>query len=350
MYPTAEGKNSVSFVLGVDAGNTKTIALVARLDGTIVGAGRSGCGDIYGAGAGVAYGTGSAELALAAVEEAVRAALAMAGLEATALLAGGFSMAGADWPEDRAFLRTALAACGFGRAVVVVHDSFGPLRAGSPAGTGLAVVCGTGVAIGARAADGRTWHSGSYWLEPQGGLELGRHALRAVCRADLGIDPPTSLTASVLACLGRGTVEQVLHDQTAREGRQPADLGRLAVVLLDAAHQGDATARYLVHQYGRMLGAYAVAAARQVGLGQRPFALVLAGGVLRHPAPLLMEALVARVRREYPAVQPTPLSGEPVLGAVLLALDAAGVIADQPLRQRLAATLPPAAFFATLST
>ncbi len=36
-------------VLAVDGGNTKTIALVAALDGTILGAGRGGCGDIYNA-------------------------------------------------------------------------------------------------------------------------------------------------------------------------------------------------------------------------------------------------------------------------------------------------------------
>ena len=39
----------MQYVLGVDGGNTKTIALVAALDGTILGAGRGGCGDIYNA-------------------------------------------------------------------------------------------------------------------------------------------------------------------------------------------------------------------------------------------------------------------------------------------------------------
>ena len=34
-------------VVGVDGGNTKTIALVATIDGTVVGAGRAGCADIY---------------------------------------------------------------------------------------------------------------------------------------------------------------------------------------------------------------------------------------------------------------------------------------------------------------
>ncbi len=42
-------------ILGVDGGNTKTIALVAALDGTILGAGRGGCGDIYNAEAGTAW-------------------------------------------------------------------------------------------------------------------------------------------------------------------------------------------------------------------------------------------------------------------------------------------------------
>jgi N-acetylglucosamine kinase-like BadF-type ATPase len=51
----------MSFVLGVDAGNTKTIAVLAGLDGRIVGSGRGGCGDILGA--------GSSEKALAAVAE-----------------------------------------------------------------------------------------------------------------------------------------------------------------------------------------------------------------------------------------------------------------------------------------
>ena len=40
---------AMSLVLGVDGGNTKTVALVAQADGTVVGAGRAGCADIYGA-------------------------------------------------------------------------------------------------------------------------------------------------------------------------------------------------------------------------------------------------------------------------------------------------------------
>jgi hypothetical protein len=38
---------------------------------------------------------------------------------------------------------------------------------------------------------------------------------------------------------------------------------------------------------------------------------------------------------------------EPVVGAVLLALEAAGAAPDEAVVERLAATLPPAALFAT---
>jgi N-acetylglucosamine kinase-like BadF-type ATPase len=326
----------MSYVLGVDAGNTKTIALVARLDGTIVGVGRGGCGDIYAGG----------ESSIAEVEQAVRAALAAAGAQPADLAAGAFSMAGADWLEDFALIEGAMSGRGFGRKIVVVNDALGALRAGSPDGAGLSVVCGTGLAIGARAADGRFWH-GSFWLESGGADALGRQTLRAVYRAELGIDPPTRLTARVLDFFGLAGVEDVLHHMTARDGEPQEDISRLARVLLDEAGNGDATARRIVQAHGEMLGDYALVAARRVGIEGTPFTLVLAGGVLRHPARMLDAIVVARVRTTSPDVRPVNSRFEPAVGALLLALEAAGATVDEPLLARMIPTLPPDSFFAT---
>ena len=328
----------MTYVLGVDAGNTKTVALVAGIDGRILGAGRSGCGDIYGA--------SSAEAAISAVEDAVNAALRSSDLGLEALAAACFSMAGADWPEDYDFLRTAMTQRGFGRAVMVTHDAIGALRAGSPDGTGVAVVCGTGAAIGARAPDGSRWHT-SFWQEPLGALELGRKTLHAVYRAELGIDPPTSLTARVLDVFGQCSVEQMLHVLTARQCRQVADVARLAPLLLDEASNGDAAARDIVQGHGTALGDYALAAARRVGLEGTPFPLVLAGGVLRGAIPLLAEPMIARIRTTSPDVRPIKSPFEPVIGAVFLALDTLGVSVDNLLIERLLPTIPPDSLFAT---
>jgi N-acetylglucosamine kinase-like BadF-type ATPase len=135
----------MAYVLAVDGGNTKTIALVAYHDGTVVGAGRGGCGDIYGVGP---------DAALVDVEHAVRAALGACGALPAELSSGVFSMAGADWPEDFALLECSMRNRCFGRAITVINGALGALRAGSANGTGVAVVCGTGIAIGARAAGG----------------------------------------------------------------------------------------------------------------------------------------------------------------------------------------------------
>jgi N-acetylglucosamine kinase-like BadF-type ATPase len=327
----------MGYILGVDAGNTKTVALVAHADGTIVGAGRAGCGDIYAA---------ATHDGIPALEEAVLAALGACGARPADIGAGVFSMAGADWPEDFVFIQNAIRTYGFGRAITVYNDAFGALRAGSADGTGVVVVCGTGAATGGRGPDGRIWHT-SFWQGPQGGFELGRKALKAVFRAELGIEPPTALSSAVLEFFGQPDVAAVLHMFTARNGARPTQARHLVRVLLDVADRGDAPARQIVREHGAALGEYALVAARQVGIANEPFTLVLAGGVLRHPSPLLAEALVSRVRAAAPQVRVVRSQLEPVIGALLLALEAAGATIGDGVKARLEATMPPAAFFAT---
>jgi N-acetylglucosamine kinase-like BadF-type ATPase len=329
----------MSYVLGVDGGNTKTIALVAQLDGRIIGAGRSGCSDIYGA--------GSPEEAIAAVEQAVRSALHEAKLQPESLTSAAFSLAGADWPEDFDLLREAIQQRRLGQTALVVNDALGALRAGSPDGLGVVVACGTGAAVGARAANGRFWHS-SFWQFHHGSRQLGFKTLRAICRAELGIEPPTRLTAHALEILEQPSVEALLHLITARaEKVSSQNITRLTRVLLDEAGQGDATAKQIVQEHGTALGDYALAAARQVGLEGTPFTLVLAGGVLRHSSQLLVDCLVERVRTQSPEVNPVYSHFEPVVGALFLALEAAGQAIDEALLAQLVPSLPAASLFET---
>jgi N-acetylglucosamine kinase-like BadF-type ATPase len=328
----------MSFILGVDGGNTKTLALVARDDGVIVGAGRAGCSDIYGA-------PSQAE-AISEIERAVNAALAGARIKPSDLITAAFSLAGADWPEDFKLLEEAMRSRDYGRDIVIVNDALGALRAGSPDGSGVVVCCGTGAAIGARHSDGRIWHN-SFWQEPQGGDELSFLALRAVYRAELGIDPPTILTERVLEALPAASVEEVLHRMTARELPRPENRRQLVRLLFDAADAGDSTARRIVTTHGKALGDYAIVAARKVGLLETPFHLVLTGGVFRHPSALLREALIGRVLEAAPGIRPIQSRFEPAAGALLLALDLACIDTDAVLLERLEKTLPGASFFAT---
>ena len=74
-----------------------------------------------------------------------------------------------------------------------------------------------------------------------------------------------------------------------------------------------------------------------------PYALVLAGGVLRHPAAQLH---VDAVARDVPDAITVRATWEPAVGALLLACDEAGEAPDLDV---LRATLPAETFFATRS-
>jgi N-acetylglucosamine kinase-like BadF-type ATPase len=313
-------------LLGVDGGNTKTVAAVATSDGTVVGCARVLRGsDIYAV---------DPDVAVATQLEVADRALSAAGPAATSsTVTAAFSLAGADWPEDIALLEARLRVRWPG--AVVVNDAIGALRSAIPTGPGVVVVCGTGAATGARGPDGRIWHT-SFWQEPQGAHELGVRTLQAIARSELGIDPPTALTSQVLAVTGEPTVEALLHHLSGRQTLNRRDPATLAWVLLEAAAAGDPAATRIVAEHGAQLGQTALAAARRVGIDlATPFAVGLSGGVLRHPAPELREAIVATVLAGAPQAQVVGPAPEPVAGAVLLAFDAAGLPADGAVRDRI---------------
>ena len=227
-------------VLGVDGGNTKTIAIVAKPDGTIAGCGRAGCSDIYNA--------KDEATALGEIRSAVCKALDAASATTSDVCAGAFSLAGADWPEDIELLARAVQEFGFGQRTLVVNDAIGALRAGTPDGVGVGVACGTGVAIGALNGEGKSWYSG-HWPIAVGGAELGWQALRAMFAAHLGLARDTVLTEGILEFFRADSVEAVLHRTTARGMSWGAQQqARLARVLLDKAARVDDVATEITLQ------------------------------------------------------------------------------------------------------
>jgi len=316
-------------VLGVDGGNTKTIALLAQPDGAVIGAGRGGCADMYGS---------SLEAAITEIEAAVRASLpAGAGLDDVGTAV--FSLAGADWDEDKAELRASLTALLPGAAVTVVNDAIGALRAGATDGVGVAVVCGTGGCVGSRGRDGREWHS-SWWGLHTGAWAMGSDALAAVYASELEIGPSTALTAAALEIFREPTVEALLHVFSRRKGRHPWDAALLTPTLLRLALAGDGPAATVVQEHGAKLGSMAWVASRKVGL-ESPYPLILLGGVMRGAgAELLIEPIADRL----PGAEPVRPTREPAAGALLMALDRTSVAFDPAAVDE---TMPEHAFFGT---
>lgn len=308
---------SGELLLGVDGGNTKTAALLAGSDGRLLGRGEAGCSDIYGA--------ESPEEALLALDRAISEACEYAGAEKAAIRRAVLCVAGADWPEDVRFLECEARSLGVAGSVAVYNDAFGPLRAGSPDFVGVSVVCGTGAATGARSRSGALWHT-SWWQEPHGARQLGQKALRAVYRAELGIGQPTSMTAAMLDAYGAASVEALLHAATAR-GHAPFSTEPAARILTAQAAEGDVVAAGILQTHGSELGAYAVVAARRVGLSGERFPLVLAGSVMP-AAGILRDAVVETFLSAERGAWPVVPTLSPAAGALLLSFDAEGLTAD----------------------
>ncbi len=304
-----------SCVIGVDGGNTSTTAVVVDDSGAVVGVGDGGCTDVY--------GVAAPEHALAELDRVVSSALRQAEVAPGELQAGVFSLAGADWPEDHEYLRDHLRGWAFSFDPVVVNDAMGGLRLGSPSWEGIAVICGTGNAVGARRRDGTCFHLG-FWPDTVGAATLSQAALDAVLRHHLDLGPPTSLTDRALGLYGAADPIELQHRFTGRDGLGRPDLVRMSPVLLDEAHRHDAVALEIVTAAGRAMGGQARASAARIELDMAGAVTVLGGGLFQHPTAVLADA----VMEELPGAVAHRTTLPPVIGAAMAAYDQIGHLSD----------------------
>lgn len=335
--------------LGVDAGNSKTAALVSTASGEVVGAGRSGCGDIYGA--------PTPEEAVAEVLAAVRAALARAGADIRAVESAAFRLAGVDWPEDQGYWDTALTQHypGVLTRRSILNDGYAAIRCGDPRGVGISVTGGTSGALAARGPGGELWDMGWWGQYPMGAMGLANEAFRAVFLAELGLGPPTALTEALLAHYGKSTVTALNHWFTRREGRASGhERNSCARVVTAVAATGDPAAVEIVRAQGRHLAEYAGVAARRTGLTRAggPVSVVLSGSVLMAEGSPVAEALFEELPAHVPGAVLHRGSLPPVAGALLDALAEGGVALADPVvadavLEKVTGSLPPREFLAT---
>ncbi len=297
-------------VLGIDAGGSKTVGLLAEADGTVLGRAEGGGANLR------THGELGVEKVLYGLLE---------GLPAEARRAGAVAIgiAGADRPEDAEVLRAILARLGFRDRVVVTNDASIALVAGSPARIGLALVCGTGSIAWGRNAAGEIARSGGWgWhLGDEGsGFWIGVRAVREALRAADGRGPATLLEGSLTAHFDIARPEQILR--AVYDGEFPRHrVAAFAASVEEAARAGDEAARSIITAASNELVLAASSVREKLRLPSAPYDVVLSGGTFRAVATL--EAAVAE-RLDAPPARIVRLRDEPALGAVRLAIEALG--------------------------
>lgn len=296
-------------VLGIDAGGTKTIALLADADGTIVGEGRAGAANLQTEG----------ELE---VEKILHTVIEQAtdGRHLT-LAAVCLGMAGVDREDDARIIRDVMRRLGFRSNALIVNDALIALVAGAGPSPGVVVVSGTGsIAYGVNhqgiAARAGGW--GPTLGDEGSGYWIGRRALAAVMRDLDRRGPHTDLTPLVLRHFSlpkpEALVAEIYHQAHGR--REIAALG--SVVDL-ARGEGDPVAIDIMTQAADELALAAASVISRLDMRGEQFPILLSGGMLRESV-----WLAAEVRHRMAEVAPRgtvrPLNEEPAVGAVRLAI------------------------------
>jgi len=148
--------------------------------------------------------------------------------------------------------------------------------------------------------------------------------------------------------VGGHSVDELAHRLTSRQGLSGSGVRfpDLGPPVLDAAATGDEVAEAIVARHVRLVASYVRAAARQVGL-EPPYEVTVGGGTIRHAGGALLAGLVEALDGE---VTVTHCRREPVVGALVKAMRAAGHCVDDAVLARLEETTPATAFFATLAS
>ncbi len=294
------------YVVGIDAGGTKTIGLLADETGRI-------CAEAKGGGANLhVQGELGVEKVLYEVLEALD--------PPEPISAVCLGMAGVARPKEKRVIEGVLRRLGLRWSVRIEPDAYVALVAGAQdERTGIVLVSGTGsIAYGVNAA-GQTARSGGwgYLLGDEGSAYwLGHAALRRAIRAADGRGPETALADMLAKRLDlevpAGLVWWFYDHELFRY--RVADL---APLVQEASDAGDAAAEELLDEAAWHLARTVQAVDRKLQF-EDSYPLVVAGGAFK-ACPSLFGRLEERLG--LPQARVKRLVDQPALGAVILARD-----------------------------
>lgn len=299
-------------VLGIDAGGTKTVCLLADDRGEVLAEARGSGANLQVMG----------ELGVEKVlHQVMEEALANRDVDVRAICLG---IAGVDRPSDAQSVTDIMRRIGHKTTTVVVNDALVALVADAGDQPGVVVVAGTGSIAYGRDGNGRAARAGGWGYllgDEGGGFWIGRAALSAVVRQFDQRGPATLLTDLVLKQMQLTTPAEVIHAIYDR-GLQRHSIAAIADVVQRANEAGDAVAAEILDRAAAELATAAASVVTRLGMRGDVFPTVLAGGIFKG-IPSLVAGVTARLAEVAPRSDVRRLETEPARGAVTLALAAA---------------------------
>ncbi|MDK2991994.1 MAG: hypothetical protein PWP48_1227 [Clostridiales bacterium] len=294
------------YYLGVDGGGTKTEALVADQNGVIIGVGKSGSSNPHFI---------DKNMALSALLDAISAALGdinMIDVAKAVICIPGMKKYKSELAErigiDESKLftyadeqNTFVGALGKGYGVVVLAGT-GSFAIGVNKNGSSDIVGGWGPVIG----------------DPGSGYWMAVRALQAVAREYDGLAEHTVLTDKIKNHYSIGNIN-------ALKGIVSIDnISPIAVLVKEAALEGDEAAKDIVWEAGVELAKMASAVITRLELDHKDYSLALTGGISNF-GELIMRPFINALRRNHRNIDIVEPLFAPAVGAVMLAMKEDGI-------------------------
>jgi N-acetylglucosamine kinase-like BadF-type ATPase len=258
----------MEYILGVDGGGTKTLALLADLSGNVLGRGVSGPSNTN---------TVGFDAACSALERAINIARRDYPGHISALCLG---LAGAGRKEDIELFYNWAVHKFPETPVTVVSDAEMLLEASAPFGPALALICGTGSIVYGRTVTGELLRAGGwgYLFGDEGsGYAIGIAALRAVMRAYDERGRETLLSELILRRYGLHAPPELIQAISGIASPHSAVAG-LSDLVEHAVECGDSVAIDILDESAQELARTIAAVYSKLGASAVP--LVITGGTI----------------------------------------------------------------------
>lgn len=294
--------------LGVDGGQTSTVALIADDTGRVLGRGKGGpCNHV-----GPAEGRGRF---FSAIGDSLGQACVEAGVSRDSVAFASVCLGFSGGPQDKeTYIRELIRS----KRYYVTHDAEIALEGATEGSPGIIVIAGTGSMAYGRNAEGQSARAGGwgYAFGDEGGaFYLARQVLRAALAIEEGWGEATKLYKGLLQAASAESADQILRRFYA--GQQRSVIASYASLLDDAEREGDDVARSILVEGGGDLAEYVQHVHRRLFPSRESVEIAYIGGVFQSDA--LRNIFIERVKMAIGSVAHRPKLS-PAAGALLRAL------------------------------
>ncbi len=307
------------YILGVDAGGTKTTARIADSKGNKISQSISGSGSFTSVGV---------KKAADNVNKAIFDAMGLAGIDKEIRFESScFGFAGFNVPDDIGHYRkiahndTLKNHLDLQKSLIVNDTRIG-LEAGSDAVNKLIIIAGTGSnCFGINESGEQAGSTGwDYLLADEGsGYSVSVKALRAVMKAYDGRGKKTLLSSAILSELGlRKEVDLIgwAYGEVFSKER----IGSIARLVCQAAYDGDKVSRRILADEAEEAVLSVTTVASKLGLAGKKFDIVFVGGLFKCER-YFKGPVMGSLENRFSRINFKPLVANPVEGAVKLAIE-----------------------------